>query len=512
MENAAFPAWEWDGEARCWKLENLVYCSSPKAPTLQCLNLYVPQAYLRPDGSVARDGRCGAFTGATAPVVYENGIGGYSECRPELLSHPRCAGAQYLRAGMVYVSAGARGKQTRDAAGALVGKAPAGLVDLKAGVRFLRRWSSRIPGRTDRIVSVGVSAGGAMSALLGCTGNSENYRGALEEIGACMDQSDAVYAAQCYCPILDLDHADMAYEWMFDGIYEAEGMGPWCPGGPLTPFQQALSKALGRAYIEYFNRLGLQNPETGEALLLGRDGRSGSGYAFLMDVLDRAATTHLRRMAAHALPLSCTPEDYLAGRYTARRRDGRTQPPTVREVPGTDKRSWLSWDGETAHIAGLTQMLRSYLPRLKPCPAFDAMDAAQAENQEFGDEKRDFVHFDPALPGLYAALAGAFPTESARCAQAAAGVEQDAALAERRRLLNPFTYIGTAERADLAPFWRIRVGTHDPHTSFTMAMTLALKLQACSGVRTDYAMVWDEDHGPADYPGECVQWIEAIVG
>ncbi len=54
-----------------------------------------------------------------------------------------------------------------------------------------------------------------MSALLGTTGNSEDYKVYLEEIGAVMDSTDDVYAAQVYCPITDLDHADLAYEWMY---------------------------------------------------------------------------------------------------------------------------------------------------------------------------------------------------------------------------------------------------------------------------------------------------------
>lgn len=56
-----------------------------------------------------------------------------------------------------------------------------------------------------------------MSSLLGVTGNSRNYRELLEENGAFMEESDAVYASQIYCPIIDLEHADLAYEWLFEG-------------------------------------------------------------------------------------------------------------------------------------------------------------------------------------------------------------------------------------------------------------------------------------------------------
>jgi acetyl esterase/lipase len=51
------------------------------------------------------------------------------------------------------------------------GKAPACIVDLKAAVRYLRRNHGLMPGGAERIVSHGTSAGGALSALFGATGN-----------------------------------------------------------------------------------------------------------------------------------------------------------------------------------------------------------------------------------------------------------------------------------------------------------------------------------------------------
>lgn len=31
-----------------------------------------------------------------------------------------------------------------------------------------------------------------------------------------------VFASVCYCPIIDLDHADMAYEWLYGGMKPGE--------------------------------------------------------------------------------------------------------------------------------------------------------------------------------------------------------------------------------------------------------------------------------------------------
>ena len=109
-----------------------------------------------------------------------------------------------------------------------MGKAPVTLVDLKTAIRFLRHNRKALPGDLDRIISVGWSAGGAMSTLLGVTGDHPRYDRYLEEAGAFMDESDAVYASQIYCPIIDLEHADLAYEWCFGADAECEDS----PAGP----------------------------------------------------------------------------------------------------------------------------------------------------------------------------------------------------------------------------------------------------------------------------------------
>lgn len=67
---------------------------------------------------------------------------------------------------------GARGRTLRDAAGTFIGKAPVAIVDLKAAVRYLRFNDDRMPGDAKKIISNGTSAGGALSALLGASGNT----------------------------------------------------------------------------------------------------------------------------------------------------------------------------------------------------------------------------------------------------------------------------------------------------------------------------------------------------
>ena len=81
------------------------------------------------------------------------------------------------------------------------GKAPAGLVDLKAAIRYLKFNQKNIPGDVQKIISNGTFAGGAMSTLLGATGNNPDYEPYLKDIGAA-SATDDIFAVSAYCPSL----------------------------------------------------------------------------------------------------------------------------------------------------------------------------------------------------------------------------------------------------------------------------------------------------------------------
>ncbi len=101
-------------------------------------------------------------------------------------------------------------------------------------------------GRVDHIISVGCSAGGALSALLGSSGDNEVYEPYLKVVGAA-NESDQIFASACYSPITDLDHSDMAYEWMFGKI-------PF----HASPVNQELSEQLISLFDEYQSSLNLK--------------------------------------------------------------------------------------------------------------------------------------------------------------------------------------------------------------------------------------------------------------
>lgn len=429
--------WLRDEENRCLALENVVTCAHALRPDLQCINLYIP-----------------FDCAADAPIVLRTCVGGYSEAVPEKLDD---FGRECMEAGFVYVTAGARGKQTTDENGKFIGKSPIGLVDTKAAVRFLKHNAGKFPGDTEKIIFSGVSAGGAFSSLMAVTGNRAEYLPLLEEAGAAMDTGDDVFAAQVYCPIIDLEHADAAYEWMFDGVHTYQGFDGQLH--TLDAFSQALSAELKKIYIEYFNSLGAKHPVTGEALLLGEDGRSGSAYEYLMQVVRKAA-----------------------------------------------QEAGSAWIPEK-----LDDLYGEYMMRLKPCPSFDAIDYNNPETQVFGSETTDYLHFSPDVARAIDAVKDAFPRDYAQHYAAYARSKWDEKQALQRAVLNPFTFIGTEKKGDQPGHIRIRVGTKDPHTSFTMAMLLAVKLICAGHKDVDYAMVWDRDHCAADVPGGFAAWVRRIM-
>lgn len=540
-------AWFFDEQYQVWCLEDILYTQKAATPKFQRMSIFVPKPYMSAPGVINVNGAMGAFTARTAPVVFENNSAGYRQMPHTWLGGPRDEAGKYLERGMVYVTCGCRGSESRDRQGRLCGKSPWALVDLKTAVRFLRHNAAAVPGDFGHIISVGWSAGGAMSALLGVTGNSPLYTPYLEENGAFMDERDDVYAAQIYCPIIDLDHADLAYEWQFHNDPENEAS-PAGPAGVMDHFQAALSEKLAAAYVEYFNGLGLKDPATGEALAFGPDGRSGTAYDFLMARLEDSATDFLTRLSNRELPERYSPEDYITGNYTRRipvhpgggpaagpglgpGGDGPMGPPSLgdlfsrppkgvpykgREIsmtdaPGTDKRSWLRWDGKRAAITSLDDYILNHRRRMKPCTSFDKLDMDSKENQEFGTPERDCMHYNVHIAPAIAALKERFPSDYARYYEAFAAAEGDEALAERRRLIDPLRFIGVAEPCDSADHYRIRVGACDADTAFIVSMSLAVKLSN-AGKAADYALVWDKPHCEADHPGEVCDWIETICG
>ena len=207
--------WRYEASDDVYWQTGLSYAESPADSSHETMGLFVPGAYFtgtdKGDGtytcSVNETGAVENYTAVTAPFVIPVNTPGYSAMSaPTDYSSSMGYGSisDYTNAGIIVIFAGARG---RDAG------APAGVVDFKAAIRYTRYNKDLLPGDTDSIFSLGMSGGGAQSALIGATGNSDLYAPYLEAIGAVMTESDAVKGSMCWCPITNLDVADEAYEW-----------------------------------------------------------------------------------------------------------------------------------------------------------------------------------------------------------------------------------------------------------------------------------------------------------
>ena len=275
LDSGAY-AWEKSEDGGYYSLKNVVYVANPVtavpvtqfpggpvvSDTYEYMHIYVPAAYFEA-------GEVNGYTRETAPVVFENNCSGWNS------SAARDANEEYLAAGFVFISCGARSRDayvtSEDGTTISYGKAPTAVVDLKAAIRFLRLNREALYGDTEKIISIGMSGGGQMSALLGASGDMAEYYPALYEIGAAGIEknadgtytstiSDAVYAMQAYCPITDIANADLAYSWM---RYDSHENDP--ARFAYTPFQLALDEVEAQAFCAYINSLNLKTKE-GNAL------------------------------------------------------------------------------------------------------------------------------------------------------------------------------------------------------------------------------------------------------
>lgn len=454
--------------------EHIPYCVSPLDPILERLSIYAPEAFFHGE-------KINGYGIENAPIFMPNTVGGYMP-GPEEAPGPNFMGetnASFyaIQHGYVVVSASARGRGCKGINGDNVGIAPADIVDLKAAVRFIRSNKKSIPGDTEKIITNGTSAGGAMSALLGSTGNHPDYSKYLEEIGA-VGERDDVFASSCYCPITNLENADIAYEWEFNGINDyhrmmieepengmadhpdllgkPDGMPPkFVPvNGELSREQQRISGELCERFPEYLNSLSLRGAN-GENLSLNADGEGSFLEMIKVNIL---------RSAQNELDLG---KDILNEKGVS---------------------DWLTVENGKAAAMDWKKFVL-YRTRMKEAPAFDNVSMGTAENELFGSESTKERHFT------------SFSKEN----DTAGGT-----LAEEGqiKLMNPMNYIED-DSAVKAKHFRIRHGAVDRDTSLAISEILNQKL-VNSGIDSEIAHPWGIPHsGDYDLP-EMFAWIDSI--
>lgn len=444
--------------------ENIPVVAQPIEPQYQALNLYVPEAYFN-------GGRIGRFDARTAPIFLPNAVGGYMPAKPGTLNEPMSgppgqpprvgASAVALSQGYVVAAPGARGRTLQAADGRWTGKAPAAIVDLKAAVRWLRHNADRLPGNVERIISNGTSAGGALSALLGASGNHPDYEADLRALGAAPGRDD-IHAVSAYCPITNLAHADEAYEWQFDGLREYRNVSISMLDfrvqrqevvAQLNDAQLALSVEMRANFAAYVNSLKLQAAD-GTPLML-----QANGGGSLRDHVAELLIASAHRALAAGQDVTATP--------------------------------WLQMQGGQVLAVDFSAYALA-IGRMKGQPAFDGFALETGENQLFGDSAKDKRHFT------------AWSSRHSRVPDATvADAGTVKAIDAMQQLMDP--------RSTVAPHWRIRHGTVDRDTSLAVPALLAAAARRRGG-SVDLALPWARPHG-GDYDlNELFAWTMSSVG
>jgi acetyl esterase/lipase len=383
---------------------HIAYVANPVDLNYQSLDVGVP---------VEIDGQ--DINAANAPILLVVINGGYmssSNTAGGIGRLPTATDANFaLAAGYVVVVPGLRGWNCL-ANGTYFGKAPAAIVDLKAAVRYIRYNKGVIPGNTNWIVSAGISGGGALSSLLGVSGNSPLYDAALQQIGAA-NATDNVFASAPYCPITDLDHADMGYEWEF-------GTTPF--NGSLV--NQTISQQLKNAFSTYEASLKLQ-------------GKNAYGNLTADNYGDYLVKTYLIPSA----------NNYLSALTTDSRNTYLTN------------RTWITWTNNSASFTWTDYV--AYVGRSKKLPAFDAFDLSAWENNLFGNSTTNGRHFT---------------NFSLQQASGNPNAVLDADVPTTVSMMNPMYFI-MQNYSGCAQYWFIRTGTKDTDTAHVIFGNLATSLE-----------------------------------
>jgi hypothetical protein len=393
---------------------HIPYVANPIDNDYQSLNVSVP---IEIDGVVV--------DATNAPILFDIGVGGYMSSRnvgggpgrgmggpPGMNRNVSSKQDLALAAGCVVVSPGCRGRDNKAADGTYYGKAPAAIVDLKAAVRYIRHNKGVIPGNVDRIISCGCSAGGAISALLGASGNSHMYDAYLKEIGAA-DANDNIYASACFSPIADLEHCDMAYEWMYGTTPTRSGL-----------VDQELSKQLKASYAEYQKSLNLK-------------WKNGFG-TITAENYDKYLLQYYLIPSANKYLKALTDEQrqkYLANK------------------------NWITWDGNSASFTFADYT--AHLVRMKGLPAFDDFDMKAPEPSLFGNKTTEARHYT---------------NFSLRQTTGNKNAEIDNDLKKAVNLMNPMYFIGQ-NNIGCAEYWWLRHGTTETGISLTVIANLTVSLE-----------------------------------
>ena len=424
--------------------EYIPYVANPIDIDQQYMNIYVPEEYFN-------NGTVNGYNTQTAPIFMPNAVGGYmpSQAMTPKVENGKPNSVVYaLSRGYVVASPATRGRTNKASDGNFIGKAPAVIVDLQAATAYLHANDSTMPGNANRIITNGTSAGGAVSLLQGAAGNSSDFQPYLQALGAATAATN-VYAVSAYAPITNLDAADMAYEWSYNGITSSNKVS-------MSPDDVAYSNLLNEHFPDYVNNLQLHD-SVGRVLKLDKNG-NGTFKNYVKEFIVVAANK------AQAKGTDLSKHTYLV-------RDNKTG--TIKDI------NWEAYN--------------QFVSRSKAPGAFDSRSNDSGENNLFGTSTTDNNHF----------------TITAALHDTTSNPEAYVQNAKVVTMMNPMNYLGSPAATN-AQFYRIRYGTADSNTSVAIPLIVGTRAQNL-GYKVDMATPFDVNHS-GDYDlDELFNWMDNIV-
>lgn len=446
---------------------NVVYVANPVSTTYETMNIYVPTSV---DGTSV----------SSKPVLIENNVAGYLSATAS--TSPMTNGQYALGKGYVVVEVGLRGRDN-GSSGNYFGDAPAGIVDYKAAIRFLRYNYSlgTFTGDVSHIIACGGSAGAALTTILGASGSSTLYDSYLAAIGAA-DASDTVFAVGAWSPITNLDHADGAYEMEYGSLKSGSSV-----------VNQTLSASLISVFDTYQNSLAFT------------DERSSYGTLTSSNITDYILTQYMEPSLA---------------KYVAA--NGTSTVPSYATCTASSSATY----GYTCSFTFANYIANSVGTRGKSAPAFDSFfditssstyyDTAvnttcAAETLEFGDPT-----------GTTSTYSGSNCTSGSPrhftnfSSDAMTGSDLSSSMQTLVNIMNPMYFITNgitnSSTTGIAKYWYIRDGTIATDTSAYIIINLATGVENLYGTSSVNSFEdWGEGHNVETDPSGFSSWCTTAV-
>lgn len=495
--------WRYDVKENVYYILGVDYTINHESSS-EILNIYVPGEYLDCESKKNGTYNCkinsqesiGNYNAMNAPIIMPvMGTGFVGQNPPATYAYSSIA--KFISEGFVYVYPGFRGRNNKEE---VLSAAPWQVVDLKAAIRYLKFNRDVIPGDTENIFMYGQSSGAALASIVATSGNSKLYTPYLETVGAIMQDSakqelkDDIKGVMVWCPTL-LAFSNEAYEWNM-GQYSLT----------KTRFKNnwtnALSEDLAKAYGTFINDIKLKDPNGDTLLLLKTEEgiyNSGTYYYYIKGIIENSLL------------------NYLTNNYETEEAINKY----MRRYPWAS----VSFDPLSVTIADVGSFIKELKIPNKGVPAFDTFNKNKAENNLFGTEKNNALHWDNTLANILKKNEESYKVFKDYESYVKDYVN-DISIKDRlgtdsitrQNMYDPLYYLidyyDGYKNSSVAPNWRIRSGIIQTETPLTTEVNLALALQNYGKINVDFATIWNKGHTQAEEKGDAtvnfINWVKSI--